>query len=88
MGVSPIFQLPVMFLQVEVDVVDFIELLPVCPVRPFHLSVQFGRVGRKLKKEDLSLPASLLKLILELRAAIDLDGCDRKRKFLAQILSR
>jgi len=83
---GPLFKLPVVVLQVQVDIIDFIELLPMRPVRPFHSSVQFGRARRKLKKENPFLPAGLLELVPELRTAIDLDGPDREGKFLTQIM--
>jgi len=49
------------------------------------LSIQFWKARGKLKKKDLLRPASLFKLVLELWAAITLEGLDRKGKFLAQI---
>ncbi len=65
-GIGPLLQLMVVPLQVQVDVVDFIKLLPMRPVRPFHSSIQFGRTTGKLEKADVLAPAGLLKLVLEL----------------------
>jgi hypothetical protein len=48
-GIGPLFKLVIVPLQVQVDIINFIELLPMCPVCSFYPSVQFGRAPRKLK---------------------------------------
>jgi hypothetical protein len=61
---------------------NFIKLLPVSPVGPLHTPVQFRKAWRELKENDIFSSTALLKLILELRTPIDLDGFNLKRKFL------
>jgi hypothetical protein len=51
-GIGPLFELLVVLFQLQVDIVDFIKLLPVRPVRPLDSSVQFERPRRKFKHEE------------------------------------
>ena len=73
-GIFVLLELTIMCFNREVDIVDFIELLSVCSVSSLHTPIEFGRAWRQLKKKDIFFLASLLKLVLKLRAAIDLDG--------------
>jgi hypothetical protein len=66
-GIGPLFKLVVVPLQVQVDIIDFIEPLPMCPVRSFHSPIQFRRARREFKEENLLAPAGLLELVLELQ---------------------
>jgi len=79
-------QLLIVFPAVERDVLDFVELLPVGPVTPLHTSVDLGPAGRVHEQHDLGSPAGLFELVHELRAAIDLDGPDPKRKLHPQMV--
>jgi hypothetical protein len=84
--VFPLGQLLIMLLQVQVHIVDLVKLLSVGPVGPLDMPVELGRLGRKDIQRDLLGLTFLLELVLELRATIDLDGSDRIRELLSQIV--
>jgi hypothetical protein len=85
-GLIPMLQLMVVILQAEGDILDLIELLPMGPVRPFHISLELRGSRRGLKELDAPLLAGLLEVLLELRATINLDGPDREGKLALEIL--
>jgi hypothetical protein len=87
-GILVLLELTIMFLNMKVDIIDFIELLSVGSIGSLHMSIELRRMRRKLKKENPLSLAGLLKLIFKLWAAIDLDGLDWKRKFLAKIMKK
>jgi len=43
----PLGQLPVMLLEVQIDVVSLMKLLPAGPIRPLHVPLELGGLGRK-----------------------------------------
>jgi hypothetical protein len=84
--VFPLGQLLIMLLEVQIDIVDFAKLFPGHPIAPLHASVELRPVRGIKKQQDLLSSAGFFKLVHELRAAIDLDGLDRVRKLLSQIM--
>jgi len=41
-GIMPLFQLPIMPLQGEIDIFHLIKLLSMSPIGPFHPAVELG----------------------------------------------
>jgi len=64
--VRPRFKLLVMSLEVQIDVINLIKLLPMGPIRPLNVAVELGRPRRKDEERDFLAPASFLELIFEL----------------------
>ena len=56
----------------QATIMNFIELLPMGPMSPLHMPMEFRGSRRQDKEGDVLLPASLLKHGLKLRASIHL----------------
>ena len=63
---------------------DLVELLGVGAMGAFDGAVEFGRTWRQDEEVEAALLAGRFELGGELRAAIDLDGADRKRHTVLQ----
>jgi hypothetical protein len=82
----PLFQLLIMFLHLQADILDLVKLLPVGPVRPLHIALQFWSARGDDEEPDPAFPASLLEVLFKLRSAIDLDGADWEGELLFHVL--
>jgi hypothetical protein len=87
-GPVPLFQLLVMFLQLRMDVFHFIKFLPMGPVSPLHIALQFRCLWGDEEEPDPALLTGLFKMLLKLRAAIDLDGPDGEGELPLHILQK
>lgn len=85
-GLIPLLQLSVVLFESYPDVFNLIKLFPVGPVCPLHVALQLRASRWNDKEPDPVCPAGLLKVLLELRPAIDLDGPDREGELLFHIL--
>ena len=70
----------------ESQVLDFKKILPTRPIRPLYTPVHRRTPRRVDEQLHPLLLAGRFELILELRAAIDLDGLDRERKLHFQMM--
>jgi hypothetical protein len=86
MAVSISDKLLIMLSDVQRHILHLVKLFPESPIAPLHPAVELRPVGRIQEQQDLGSPASLFELVHELRAAIDLDGFDPKRKLRLQMV--
>jgi hypothetical protein len=78
-------KLLVMLSDVERDIPHFIELLPMCPVRPFDTAIELRGMRRHNKETDFSFLTNLSEMPFTLRSAVDPDGPDREGKLASDI---
>jgi len=82
----PLFELLIMLLHFQADVLDLIKFHPMGLVGALHIALQLGSSRGDDEEPDPPLPAGLFKVLFKLRAAIDLDGLDREGELLFHIL--
>ena len=80
----PVAEFAVEFFHLERAGRDLVELLGVGAIGAFDGAVEFGRTWRQDEEVEAALLAGLFELGGELRAAIDLEGTDRKRHTVLQ----
>ena|SRR2546423_1120927 len=80
----PVAEFAVEFFHLQRAGHDLVELLGVGTIGALDGAIEFRRTGRKNEQMQTALLASLFELSSELRAAIDLDGADRKRHAVLQ----
>jgi len=80
----PVAEFAVEFFHLQRAGRDLIELLGVGAIGAFDGAVEFGRTWRQDEEVEAALLAGLFELGGELRAAIDLEGTDRKRHTVLQ----
>jgi hypothetical protein len=80
----PVAEFAVEFVHLQRAGRDLVELLGVGAIGRFDGAVEFGRTWRQDEEVEAALLAGLFELGGELRAAIDLDGADRKRHTVLQ----
>jgi len=81
----PFLQLSIVTLEQDRDLFHFIKLFPMRSVRPLDITLQLRRSRGDNEQTDRTIPASLLKVFLELRSPIDLDRPDWEGELLFHI---